>query len=432
MRVSTLCGVIPLLTITLAPIALAAAGSLFPKPFPTTPGVSNPEAGDVTAGNVLPASSKHTLYRINGPGQLAIIYTEPSCPRRLGAMQLYASGNETDPAPKLLEIERCQARCMNLPEGVRGQSIELSLAGPIVVGERPRSPYARLYETKNCRGVGKEAGIWWGKSWQCTDVEDGFWDRDRPGGFGSFMVWDGCRFLEKEEEKEQKRRHARLQRERKKIKQENENERWRAREKDRAIQKEERKLEEKIQKEQVKAWERAQKEKKKQDEEDEKKRDREEKQRAKERKATWTVKKEQRKKEMKLQFEKWKQDRIAELREDGRKGRAERKAQRQKEREERKVELQELEKQWEQERRGKIAKDDKEWEEQLAREAIERERDEKEEAALEAAEVAAEEAEKKANEGKANIDDDNLRKRSGGIVIGGKRNWIGVDDVDGN
>ncbi|ELR02676.1 hypothetical protein VC83_08699 [Pseudogymnoascus destructans] len=393
MRVSTLCRSVPLLTLALTS-AIKAAHDAISQPYPATKDVQNSESGNTTTDDVLSASSGHIHYRINGPGQLAVIYTEPKCPRRLSAQQLYVPGNDTDTPPELLQIEYCSARCMNLPEGVRGQSIELSLAGPIIIiGESPERPYARLYETSDCRGVGKETSIRKSKNWACTDVEDGFWHPAREGGFGSFMVWKGCRYLETEEQKEEKRRNGRLKKERERVKADIEKSRWKAADKERKIQKEEgkmeRKLEKQIQKERLKQWEKEQKEKKKQDKQDEKQEEREEILRGKERKAAWDARKAQRKKEMKAQFEEWRQDRLMELKEGGARKRAERKAQRQRGREDRQAELLEMEKQWEQDRRDKVIEDDKEWEEQLANEAIEMARDKEEEEMLEVAEVAA-------------------------------------------
>ncbi|KFY89611.1 hypothetical protein V500_05590 [Pseudogymnoascus sp. VKM F-4518 (FW-2643)] len=388
MRVSILYRSVPLLALALTP-AINAAHDAISRPYPA----ANSESNDDTTGDALPAS-KRTHYRIDGPGQLAVIYTEPNCPRLLGAQQLYSPGNDTD-APELLQIEHCSARCMNLPKGIRGQSIELSLSGPVILGERPARPYARLYETSDCRGVGKEASIRKTQNWACTDVEDGFWHPAREGRFGSFMVWEGCRYLETEEQKEEKKRNWKLKQEREKAKADMEKSRWKASDKERKIQKEEgkmeRKLEKQVQKERLKQWEREQKEKKKQDKQDEKEEQREEKLREKERKAAWTARKAQRKKDMKAQFEEWRQDRIMEMKEDGVRERAERKAQRQKDREDRQAELLDMERQWEQDRRDKVVEDDKEWEEQLASEAIESARDEEEEEMLEAAEVAAEE-----------------------------------------
>ncbi|OBT84682.1 hypothetical protein VE02_07831 [Pseudogymnoascus sp. 03VT05] len=396
MRVSTLCRSVPLLTLALAS-AINAAHDAVPQPYPEAESVDNSESGNITTGDDFPNSSNHIHYRINGPGQLAVIYTELNCPRRLGSQQLYVPGNDTD-APELLTIEYCSARCMNLPEGVRGQSIELSLAGPIIIGERPERPYARLYETTDCRGVGKEASIRRNKNWGCTDVEDGFWHPAREGGFGSFMVWEGCKYLETEEQKEEKRRNGRLKKERERVKADIEKTRWKAVDKERRIQKEEgkaeRKLEKQIQKERLKQWEREQKERKKQDKQDEKQEERKEILGGKERKAAWDARKAQRKKDMKIQFEEWRQDRLMELKEDGARERAERKAQRQRGREGRQAELLEMERQWEQDRKNKVIQDDKEWEEQLANEAIEMARDTEEEEMLEAAEVAAEEEEK--------------------------------------
>lgn len=393
MRVSTLYRSVPLLALALTP-AINAAHDAISRPYPAAEGVATSESSDDTTGDVLLTPSKRTHYRINGPGQLAVIYTEPNCPRLLGAQQLYSPGNDTD-APELLQIEHCSARCINLPEGIRGQSIELSLSGPIILGERPERPYARLYETSDCRGVGKEASMRRTQNWACTGVEDGFWHPAREGGFGSFMVWEGCRYLETEEQKEEKKRNWRLKKEREKAKADMEKSRWKANGKERKIQKEEgkmeRKLEKQIQKERLKQLEKEQKEKKKQDKQDEKQEQREEILREKERKAAWTAWKAQRKKDMKAQFEEWRQDRIMELEEDGVRERAERKAQRQKGREDRQAELLDMERQWEQDRRDKVVEDNKEWEKQLASEAIESARGEEEEEMLEAAEVAAEE-----------------------------------------
>ena len=433
MRVSTLCRSVPLLTFALAS-AINAAHDAISQPYPAAEDVDNSESGNTTTGDVLPVSSSHIHYRINGPGQLAVIYTEPNCPRRLGAQQLYVPGNDTDAPPELLQIEYCSAHCVNLPEGNRGQSIELSLAGPIIIGERPEHPYARLYETSDCRGVGKEASIRRNKNWGCTDVEDGFWHPAREGGFGSFMVWEGCRYLESEEQKEEKRRNGRLKKERERVKTDIEKTRWKVADKERKIQKDEgkaeRKLEKQIQKERLKQWEREQKERKKQDKQDEKQEERKEILRGKERKAAWDAKKAQRKKDMKAQFEEWRQDRLAELKEDGARERAERKAQRQRGREERQAELLEMEKQWEQDRRDKVVQDDKEWEEQLANEALEMARDEEEEEILEAAEVAAEEEEKWADENrKQAVKRDPVNRHSGGSATSESTwKWIGVDD----
>lgn len=258
MRVSTLCRSVPLLTFALAS-AINAAHDAISQPYPATEDVDNYGSSNTTTDDVLPASFSHIHYRINGPGQLAVIYTEPNCPRRLGAQQLYVPGNDTDAPPELLQIEYCSARCVNLPGSIRGQSIELSLGGHIIIGERPERPYARLYETSDCRGVGKEASIRRNKNWGCTDVEDGFWHPAREGGFGSFMVWEGCRYLESEEQKEEKRRNGRLKKERERAKADIEKTRWKAVDKERKIQKEERKaerkLEKQIQKEMLKQWE---------------------------------------------------------------------------------------------------------------------------------------------------------------------------------
>ncbi|OBT52854.1 hypothetical protein VE04_06983 [Pseudogymnoascus sp. 24MN13] len=431
MRVSTLCRSVPLLALALAS-ATKAAHDAIAQPYPAAEDVGNYESGNITTGDDLPASSGYIHYRINGPGQIAVIYTEPNCPRRLGAQQLYVPGNDTDTPPELLTIEYCSARCINLPEGFRGESIELSLAGPIIIGERPDRPYARLYETTDCRGVGKEASIRKGKNWACTDVEDGFWNPAREGGFGSFMVWEGCRYLETEEQKEEKRRNGRLRKERERAKADIEKTRWEAVDKERKIQKEEgkmeRKLEKQLQKERLKQWEREQKERKKQDKQDEKQEERKEILHGKDRKAAWDARKAQRKKDMKIQFEEWRQDRLMELKEDGARERAERKAQRQRDKEDRQAELLEMEKQWEQDRRDKVVQDDKEWEEQLANEAIEMARDKEEEEMLEVAEVAADK-EKWANKN---------RKRgvkgvrinippSGSSISKSTWKWIGVD-----
>ncbi|KFX90821.1 hypothetical protein O988_08012 [Pseudogymnoascus sp. VKM F-3808] len=370
MRVSTLYHSIPVLTVAFTPSINAAANS---------------ESDDVTAGNVL-STSEHKAYRMNGPGQLAMIYTEPMCPRRLGAQNLYAPGDDTD----ALQIEHCSAVCINLPEGVRGESIELSLSGPLILGERPNRPYARLYETPDCRGVGTEASIRKMQNWSCTEVEDEFWGPGREGGFGSFMVWEGCRYLETEEQREETQRNMKLKKERVKAKAAMEQTIRKANDKERKIQKEERKsdkkLEKQIEKERAKQWEREQKEKKKQDKQEAKEQQRKDKQREKDRKAAWAAWKKQRKQDMKEQFEEWRQDRILELEEEGENEREERRAQRQREREERQAELLEMERQWEQNRRDRVIEDDREWEELLANEAMERARDEEEEEMLEAEE----------------------------------------------
>lgn len=294
MRVSTLYHSVPLLALALSP-AINAAHDATSQSYPTDEGVANSEFSNATLGESLPASSERTVYRVNGPGQLAIIYTEANCPRRLGAHPLYSPSNDTD-EPELLQIEHCSERCMNLPEGIRGQSIELSLSGPIILGERPNRPYARLYETSNCKGVGKEASLRRAQNWACIDVEDGFWHANREGGFGSFMVWEGCRYLETEEQKEKNLRNWRLKKEREQDKADMEKNRRKANDKERKIQKEEgkseRKLEKQIQKERLKQWEREQKEKKKQDKLDEKQEQREDNEREKERKAAWTAWKE--------------------------------------------------------------------------------------------------------------------------------------------
>ncbi|KFY12665.1 hypothetical protein V492_03744 [Pseudogymnoascus sp. VKM F-4246] len=397
MRASNLYRSVSLLAIALTP-AINAAYDAISKPLLGAEGVSNSESGNITTGDVLHESSNRTSYRIHGPNQIAVVYTEYDCPRLHGAHQLYSPGNDTD-EPELLQIEHCAARCMNLPEGNRGQSIELSLAGPIIIGETPDRPYARLYELSDCRGVGKEAMMRRSRKWTCTNVENGFWHPAREGGFGSFMVWEGCRYLESEEQKQEKLRQWRLNKGREKSKADMEKIRWESNEKERKIQKQEnkmeRKLEKQTQKEGLKQWEREQKEKKKQDKQDKKQEEREDIVREKERKAAWAARKAQRKQDMKKQFEEWRQDRIMELEEDGAKQRAERKALRQKEREDRQAELLEMERQWEQDRRDKIVEDDKEWEEQLANEAIESARDEEEEDMLEATELVVVEEEEK-------------------------------------
>ncbi|OBT60822.1 hypothetical protein VE03_09807 [Pseudogymnoascus sp. 23342-1-I1] len=404
MRVSTLYRSVPLLVLALSP-KINAAYDTIARPYPSVEGAANSDSSNSTTGDVLPAPSERTHYRINGPGQLAMIYTELDCPRLLGAQELYFPSNGTKEL-ELLQIEHCTARCMNLPKGIRGQSIELSLSGPIIMGEQPARPYARLYETTGCRGVGKEASVskFNMKFWACTNVEDGFWNSNREGGFGSFMVWEGCRYLESAEQKEVNLKKAKFKQELERAKADIEKSRWEASNREHKIQKEEGKLEIKVekqtQKERLKQWEKEQREKKKQDKQeqkekkkqdklDEKQQLREQKLREKERKAAWAAMKEQRKKDMKIQFEEWRQDRINELNEDSARERAERKAQRQKGKEERQAELLEMERQWEQDRRDKVAENDKEWEEQLASEAIEMARDEKEEGILEAAEIAA-------------------------------------------
>ncbi|KFY28770.1 hypothetical protein V493_02769 [Pseudogymnoascus sp. VKM F-4281 (FW-2241)] len=396
MRISTLCRGVPLLAVALTPV-INAAHDAISRPYPTAQGEVDSDPSNITTSDVFSTPSERTHYRIDGPGQLAIIYTEPSCPRLRGAQQLYSPGNETH-GPELLRIEYCAARCMNLPEGIRGQSIELSLSGPIIIGERPERPYARLYEAGDCMGVGKEILIGKRQNWACFDVDDGYWHPDREGGYGSFMVWEGCRYLESEEQKMVKWRNERLKLEREKVKTDVERSRRKANAKERKIQKGEGKLENKlekqIQKERLKQWQREQEEKKNQDKQHQKQEERKEILREQGRKAAWAARKAQRKQDMKAQFEEWRQDRIMELKEDGARERAERKAQRQRDREDRQEELLEMERQWEQDRRDKVAEDDKEWEEQLANEAIESARDEKEEEILEAAEAAAEEDKK--------------------------------------
>lgn len=437
MGVSTLYRSVSLLSLVTPTIN--AAYDAIAKPYPTAEGVTNSESTNDTTGDALSSTSKRTHYRINGPGQLAVIYTEPNCPRLRGAQQLYCPGNDIH-EPELLQIEHCSARCMNLPEGIRGQSIELSLSGPIIIGERSERPYARLYETSDCRGVGKEALVSKRKFWSCTDVEDGFWHSSREGGFGSFMVWEGCRYLESEEQKEMKLRNWRLKKEQEKAKADIAKTRWKAADKERKIQKGEGKLEIKldnqIEKEKLKQWEREQKEKKKMDKQDEKQQQRENKQREKDRKAAWAAWKAQRKKDMKKQFEEWRQDRVIELQDDSARERAERKAQRQRDREERQAELLEMERLWEQDRRDKIAEYDKEWKEQLASEAIESARDEEEEEMLEAAEVAAEgeeilvaakDEESRATENKKRDVNEVPAIRRPGRPFTGAGKWIGVD-----
>ncbi|KFY53668.1 hypothetical protein V496_07419 [Pseudogymnoascus sp. VKM F-4515 (FW-2607)] len=99
MRVSTLYRIVPLLSLALTPAIDAAYGAIA-KPYPTAEVVVNSESTSDTTGG---APSKRTHYRINGPGQLAVIYTEPNCPRLRGAQQLYSPGNDTH-EPELKEV----------------------------------------------------------------------------------------------------------------------------------------------------------------------------------------------------------------------------------------------------------------------------------------------------------------------------------------
>lgn len=428
MRVSTLCHGVPLLAIALAPV-VSAAYDVISKPLQGKEGVNNSDTSDL-----LPTSSDPISYRINGPSQLAVINTKYDCPPRLEAHQFYIPGNDTN-EPELLQLEHCTARCMNLPEGKRGHSVELSFSEPIVAGKKPGRPYARLYEKRDCRGVGKEAAVRMDKKYACVNVEDGFWNPSRKGGFESFMVWEGCRYLETEDQKREKLRNEMLRKELEKAKADIEKARWDAVEQERKIEKEEEKLEKKLEKqkekERLKKWQKEQKERIKQDKQDRKKEDRKSTLYGKERKAAWDARKAQRKKDMKAQFEEWKQDRLMQLKEDGARERAERKAQRQKGREYRKVELLEMERQWEQDRRDKVVKDDKEWEELLAEEAIERAEDEKEEEMLEAAEAVAKKEDKRANENmKRDIKGGPAHRRfsgSGSAAPEGRSKWIDVD-----